>query len=90
MITIAPPTAGQNRSTWNPMSSWSATQLVSLSIPALMTSRNRPRVTTMNGIDKKVSTGFTNDVTTPRISATTISGSSLCLISSWPWLGPVK
>src|SRR4051794_10249039 len=90
VMTIAPPTAGQKPSTWKPMSSLSASQLVNLSIAALITTRNSPSVTTINGIDRKVSTGFTNDVTTPRISATSSSGTSLCLISSPPCTGPLK
>ena len=61
------------------MSSLSASQLVSFSIAALITSRNSPSVTTMNGIDRMASTGFTNDVTTPRISATSSSGHQLVL-----------
>src|SRR4051794_9982026 len=90
VITIAPPTAGQKPSTWKPMSSLSASQLVNLSIAALITSRNSPNVTTIRGIERMVSSGFTNDVTTPRISDTSSSGTSLCWSSSWPWTGPLK
>ena len=42
----------------------------------------------MNGIDRIVRIGFTNDVTTPRISATSSSGTSFCSISSGRASGP--
>ncbi len=44
----------------------------------------------MNGIEKKVTIGFTKLLTTPRISDTRSSGISLCRISSEPEVGPVK
>ena len=90
VITIAPPTAVQKPSTWKPRSSWPASQLVSSSISALITSRNRPERQDDERERQDLTTGFTNDVTTPRISATTSSGTSLCLSSACPWCGPVK
>ena len=44
----------------------------------------------MKGIEKNVTIGFTKLLTTPRISATSSSGTSLCLTSSQPEVGPVK
>ena len=65
-------------------------QAVSISISALITSRNSPIVRMMNGIEKNVTTGFTKALTTPRISATSSSGPSLWWISAEPDDGPVK
>ena len=42
----------------------------------------------ISGIDRNVSTGFTNDVMTPRIAATSSSGTRSCSISAQPWRGP--
>ena len=44
----------------------------------------------LSQVTKKVRIGFTNDVMKPKISATTRSGTSLWLSSSWPCTGPVK
>ena len=90
VITIDPHSAFQKPSTWKPMPTPPAIHAVSISIRALMTSRNSPSVKTMNGIEKNVTTGRTKLLTNPRISATSSSGSSLCRISSWPAVGPVK
>ena len=49
---------------------------------ALITTRNSPSVRTTKGNEQQVSTGFTIAVTTPRISATTSSGSSFSSISA--------
>ena len=72
-------------------SSLPASQLVSISMHALITSRNSPSVRTMNGIEQdRERSASRTAVTTPRISATTSSGTSLSSISSCPWVGPVK
>ena len=39
---------------------------------------------------RRVSTGFTMAVTTPRIRATTNNGSSFSSISACPWVGPLN
>src|SRR4051794_36964177 len=90
LITREPSRAFQKPSTWNPISNRPAIQAVSISISALITSRNSPSVSTMNGIEKNVTTGFTNELITPRISDTRSSGRILCLTSSQPDDGPVK
>ena len=77
VITIAPPTAVQKPSTWKPRSNCSASQPVSSSMQALITSRNSPSVTMMNGIDRICRIGFTNDEMTPRISDTSSQSSHL-------------
>ena len=75
-MTMAPPIAGHQPVTVKPMSNWSASQPVRRSSAALITSRNSPSVTMMKGIERIVRIGFTNEVTTPRISETSSSGTS--------------
>ena len=69
--TIAPPTAVQNPSTCQPTPSSPATQEVSISIKALMTIRNSPRVSSTIGIVTIWKIGFRIALKTPKIRATT-------------------
>ena len=66
-----------------------AIHAVSISIRALMTSRNSPSVRMMNGIEKNVTTGLTKLLTTPRISADQQQRDEL-VPTPPPEVGPVK
>src|SRR4029077_6997773 len=90
VMTSEPSRAFQKPSTWNPMPTRLAIHAVSISIRALITNKKSPSVRTMNGIEKNVTTGFTNELITPRINETSSSGRILCFTSSQPEDGPVK
>src|SRR5690606_13747833 len=62
---MAPATAHQNPFTWKPLRMDPANQNTS----ALSTSRNRPSVTTVMGSVRKMSTGLTRVLSSPRTSA---------------------
>ena len=70
LMTMLPHSAGQNPSMKKPMPNFCATQAVSSSMAALITSRNRPKVSNTRQKDSAWVNGLTTAFTTPMMAAT--------------------
>jgi len=70
LMTMLPHSAGQNPSMKKPMPNFCATQAVSSSMAALITSKNRPKVSNTRQKDSAWVNGLTTAFTTPMIAAT--------------------
>jgi hypothetical protein len=71
---------GQKLPTWKPMPSLPAMKLVSSSIAPLITSENRPRVSTRMPQVKKFTTGRMIRLTSPKMSATRATVTTVSLV----------